>query len=138
MNILSDVYLKLGDRAHAYSSCLEALRTALAVKALPVACETMLQLANLLLGVGEQKIAFKLALIILHHPAPEESAKKHAHTLLTQLPTVVNDNVANDNIVNEIVNEEEIKFLQHRAKIDDLKALLDPLIQQIPAILAVA
>lgn len=138
LNILSDVYLKLGDRAHAYSSCLEALRTALAVKALPVACETMLQLANLLLGVGEQKIAFKLALIILHHPAPEESAKKHAHTLLTQLPTVVNDNVANDNIVNEIVNEEEIKFLQHRAKIDDLKALLDPLIQQIPAILAVA
>jgi predicted ATPase/Tfp pilus assembly protein PilF len=63
----------------------EALKTAMAIRAVPVALHALLGLATLRQAEGEKEQALSLVTLTLHHPASDKETRNRAEHLLSEL-----------------------------------------------------
>jgi predicted ATPase/DNA-binding SARP family transcriptional activator len=83
--ILGDAAYGLGDLRKARECFLQALETAVTVRAAPVAVLTLVGTARLLAAEGEQEEAAELLALVLHHSASWQWAKDRAAPLAAEL-----------------------------------------------------
>jgi predicted ATPase/DNA-binding SARP family transcriptional activator len=83
--VLGDATYGQGDLPKASKCFLQALETAMAVEAAPLALLTLVGTARLLAAKGERERAAELLALVLHHPATWQWAKDRAAPLVAEL-----------------------------------------------------
>jgi tetratricopeptide (TPR) repeat protein len=74
-----------GDHESAYRNLLEAIQTAMEVRALPVLLDALVELVTLLVKAGETDQAADILTVSLHHPALSKQTQERAKKLLATL-----------------------------------------------------
>src|SRR5262245_57050675 len=85
LNYLGDASIALGEDTEAQRCFLEALRTAVAAQALPVALEALAGTAAVRVRAGASEAALELLTQILRHPSSSQETKARAEQLRAEL-----------------------------------------------------
>ena len=77
--------LAMADDSEAARCFHEALKTAMDIRALPVALDVLVEMASLAWRAGDNRRAIELLALTLHHPASSRETRDKAERVLAQL-----------------------------------------------------